>query len=142
MKKLINDIKNILWLCRPYWKYGRIYFIFYIVTSFIFFPVGDIVYVYLPERVVDLLIDGKTLNYMLIFVSIACCISFLTHMFPSFFYPFFQKKQTKINLLINKEIYKKVLLQIINISTILNIMINSHGQSTSIQGKPTQPVIL
>lgn len=107
MGRIKNNIKNIMWLCKPYWKYGRTYFILYIVTSFILFPFGDIIYVYLPERIVDLLINGKSLNYMVIFVSIACCTSFLTHMFPSFFYPFFQKRQVRINQLVNKEIYEK-----------------------------------
>ena len=109
MKRISNDIKNILWLCKPYLKYGKVYFILSIVVSFILFPVGDIIYVYLPERVVDLLIDGRSLGYMLAFVSVVCGISFLTHMFPSFFYPFFQKKQTRINLLMNKEIYRKAI---------------------------------
>lgn len=107
MKRLKNNINNILWLCKPYWKYDRAYFILYILTSFAFFPFGDIIYIYLPERVVDLLMQGKSLSYMVFFVSIACCISFLTHMFPSFFYPSFQKKQARINQLVNKEIYEK-----------------------------------
>lgn len=107
MKRLKYNINNILWLCKPYWKYDRAYFILYILTSFAFFPFGDIIYIYLPERVVDLLMQGKSLSYMVFFVSIACCISFLTHMFPSFFYPTFQKKQARINQLVNKEIYEK-----------------------------------
>ena len=107
MERLKYNIKNIIWLCKPYWKYGRTYFILYIITSFIFFPFGDVIYIYLPERIVDLLMNGRSFNYMVIFVSIACCASFLTHMFPSFFYPFFQKEQAKINQLVNKEIYEK-----------------------------------
>lgn len=96
MKHLKNNINNILWLCKPYWKYDRAYFILYILTSFAFFPFGDIIYIYLPERVVDLLMQGKSLSYMVFFVSIACCISFLTHMFPSFFYPSFQKNRLEL----------------------------------------------
>ena len=51
MKRLKYNINNILWLCKPYWKYDRAYFILYILTSFAFFPFGDIIYIYLPERV-------------------------------------------------------------------------------------------
>lgn len=43
MKRLKYNINNILWLCKPYWKYDRAYFILYILTSFAFFPFGDII---------------------------------------------------------------------------------------------------
>ena len=66
MKRLKKNINNIMWLCKPYWKYDRAYFILYILTSFVFFPFGDIIYIYLPERVVDLLMQGKSLSYMVI----------------------------------------------------------------------------
>ena len=82
MKAVIKNIKNIVWLCRPYWKYGKFYLILSIAISVFLAPVKDIIYVFFPKEVVDLLVGGKSFLYVAIFAAIICGIAFITYLIP------------------------------------------------------------
>lgn len=107
MKAIIKNIKNILWLCRPYWKYGRLYLILSITVATLLAPIKDVIYVFFPERVVDLLVGGQSFLYVTLYALIICGISLMTYLIPCAFYSYFERKNTYINLKINSDIYKK-----------------------------------
>lgn len=107
MKAIIKNIKNILWLCRPYWKYGRLYLILSITVATLLAPIKDVIYVFFPERVVDLLVGGQSFLYVTLYALIICSISLMTYLIPCAFYSYFERKNTYINLKINSDIYKK-----------------------------------
>lgn len=109
MKAVIKNIKNIVWLCRPYWKYGKLYLILSITVSVILTPVKDIIYVYFPKEIVDLLVAGKSFLYVAVFASIICGIAFITYLIPCFFFRYFQRKSVDIDLKIKRDIYKKAM---------------------------------
>ncbi len=109
MKAFFKNIKNIAWLCRPYWKYGKLYLILSITISVFLAPVKDIIYVFFPKEVVDLLVSGKSFQYVAIFASIICGIEFITYLIPCFFFCYFQRKSVYIDLKIKRDIYEKAL---------------------------------
>lgn len=92
MKKFFKNVKNIAWLCRPYWKYGKLYLILFITISVFLAPVKDVIYVFFPEKVVDLLVSGKSFQYVAVFASIICGIAFITYLIPCFFFVIFKEK--------------------------------------------------
>ncbi len=109
MKKFFKNVKNIAWLCRPYWKYGKLYLILFITISVFLAPVKDVIYVFFPEKVVDLLVSGKSFQYVAVFASIICGIAFITYLIPCFFFCYFQRKSVYIDLKIKRDIYEKAL---------------------------------
>ena len=95
MKAIIKNIKNILWLCRPYWKYGRLYLILSITVATLLAPIKDVIYVFFPERVVDLLVGGQSFLYVTLYALIICSISLMTYLIPCAFYSYFERKNTE-----------------------------------------------
>ena len=109
MKNVIKNIKNIVWLCGPYWKYGKLYFILSITISVFLAPVKDVIYVFFPKEVVDLLVNGKSFQYVAIYASIICGIAFITYLIPCLFFCYFQRKGIYIELKMKRDIYEKAL---------------------------------
>ena len=109
MQAIIKTIRNIAWLCRPYWKYGKAYLILSIAIPALLTPLNDVIYVYFPKEVVDLLYSGKSFSYITIFVAIICGVSFLTNMIPRFFSCYFKRTQANIDLKVKRDIYEKAI---------------------------------
>ena len=107
MKKWFNKIRNIAWLCRPYWKYGKVFFVLSIVLSVGLVPFGDILYVYSPEIIVDLLAEERPFAYIAFVALVLAGANSVCNILPKLFNPFFTKKQTEIDLEVGKDIYKK-----------------------------------
>ncbi|MBR6556952.1 MAG: ABC transporter ATP-binding protein [Clostridia bacterium] len=107
MKKWFNKIRNIAWLCRPYWKYGKVFFVLSIVLSVGLIPFSDILYVYSPEIIVDLLAEERSFAYIAVAALILAGANSVCNILPKLFNPFFTKKQTEIDLEVGKDIYKK-----------------------------------
>ena len=109
MKEILKNIKNIVWLCRPYWKYCKWYFLLSISVPVLLAPVNDVIYVRFPERIVDLLTNGKSYSYVITYASVICAVSFLTYLIPCFFYCYFQRKNVYVDLKVKRDIYKKAM---------------------------------
>lgn len=109
MKEFIKGIKNIIWLCKPYWKYGKMYILFSIL--FLVFPpaINDVIYVRFPDIIINLLAREESFSYISIIATIICCVSLLNRIIPNLFYSYFSKKNTDIGLKINRDIYEKAL---------------------------------
>ena len=101
--------KNLTWLCRPYWKYGKVY----VILSLIFFvgmsPLHEIVYVYSPEIIVRLLNEGSPFSHLVVVALIIAGATFLKDVLRLFFEPYFTKKQTEINVKVKRNIYVKAM---------------------------------
>lgn len=107
MKKTFNIARNIAWLCKPYWKYGRLFFILSMVLSVGLAPLSDILYVYSPEIIVDLLNEEKAFGYIAFIALALAGGNVACNILPKLFNPYFAKKQTEIDLAVGKDIYKK-----------------------------------
>ncbi len=109
MRTLKKNIRDIVWLCKPYWKYGRGYLILFILVSAIFPPIKDLIYVVFPEKVVDMLAAGRSFGYVAAFSLIVCAVGFAAYMSQCVFFCYFQRKSTYIDLKIKRDIYEKAL---------------------------------
>ena len=68
-------MKNIAWICRPFWKYGKIYIILSVCILGLYSPIDDIIYVRFPEIIIDLLSAKKSFAYIGAVAGIICGIS-------------------------------------------------------------------
>lgn len=107
MKSIFKNIKNIAWLFRPYWKYGKIYLILSIFVFVLRAPIEDYIYVRFPEIVIDSLSKGDTFVHIAVIASIICTVSLFIHILPYLFHSYFAKKQETIELKVKRDIYEK-----------------------------------
>ena len=109
MKTRSNCIKNIIWICKPLWKWGKAYIILSICILGLYSPIDDLIYVRFPEVIIDLLHGGKAFPYIAGIATLICGISLLNNSLRKISRAYFTKKQAEINLRANAEIYKKAI---------------------------------
>lgn len=109
MKTFNRHVKNIMWICRPFWQYGKVYIILSVCILGLYSPVDDIIYVRFPEIMIDLLSAGKPFWYIGTIAAIICGISFLNNAIRKISRVYFTRKQVEIGLRINQDIYEKAM---------------------------------
>lgn len=107
MKSIFKNIKNIAWLCRPYWKYGKIYLVLSVFVFVLRAPIEDYIYVRFPEIVIDSLSKGDTFVRIAVIASIICTVSLSIHILPYIFNEYFTRRQEAIDLKVKRDIYEK-----------------------------------
>ncbi len=109
MKNILKQFKNIAWLCRPYWKYGKLYIILSLVLLVMRSTIEDVIYVRFPEIIIDSLAEGGTISNIVVIAAIICGISLLNNVIPNAFHRYFTKKQETIGLKLRRNIYEKIM---------------------------------
>lgn len=107
MKALPTHIKNIIWICRPFWKWGRVYLILSVCILGLYSPIDDLIYVRFPEIMIDLLTRGASFPLIAGMAALLCGLSFLNNAVRKLSRAYFTKKQAEISLRANREIYQK-----------------------------------
>lgn len=107
MEILSNHIRNILWICKPFWKWGKAYIILSVCVLGLYAPIDDLIYVRFPEIMIDLLSRGESFPLIAGIAAFICGISFLNNTVRKLSRIYFTKKQAEIQLRANEEIYKK-----------------------------------
>lgn len=102
-------VRNTVWLCRPYWKYGRMYSLLFILLGVAITPIADFIYVYFPKLVVDLLNQGKPFGQVALYAGVVLLISYALILAPIISDAYLQKKNKAIGLKIKRDIYEKAL---------------------------------
>lgn len=70
MRRFFPNYKDIFWLYKPYFKYGKGYAFFSLLFWICIVPIAQIVAVYLPSTIVNMLQDGKSFKDILICVVV------------------------------------------------------------------------
>lgn len=109
MKALCSQVRNIAWICKPFWKYGKGYILLSICILGLYSPIDDIIYVGFPEVIIDLLSAGRPFACIAGVAAAICGLSFLNNAVRLLARGFFTKKQTQIDLLLNRDIYHKAM---------------------------------
>ncbi len=109
MKTFCKQVRNIAWICKPFWKYGKGYILLSICILGLYSPIDDIIYVGFPEVIIDLLSAGRPFACIAGVAAGICGLSFLNNAIRQFARGFFTKKQTQIDLLLNRDIYHKAM---------------------------------
>jgi len=105
MKSLTRNFSNVIWLCKPYWKHGRLYMILSVFFLAIAVPFDDLLYVVVPGVIINMLADGANLAQAAVVVAIIAFLGFLRPTLPNIFYVYFRRKRTQIDLIIKQEVY-------------------------------------
>lgn len=107
MKAFANDVKNIAWICKPFWRWGKIYIILSLFILGLYSPIDDLIYVRFPEIILDLSTRGEAFLHIAGIATLICGISFLNNTVRKLSRAYFTKKQAEISLHANQEIYRK-----------------------------------
>lgn len=109
MKMLRKHIQNIVWLCKPFWKYGKVYIISSICILGLYAPIDDVIYVRFPEVIINLLSARKSFPFIAVIAAIICGISFLNNAIQKISRAYFTKRQAEFGMKANWDIYKKAM---------------------------------
>lgn len=109
MKHFKSQCQNIVWICKPIWKYGKGYLLLAIIVMGFYSPIDDLIYVRFPEIMIDLMTEGKSFSYIAMVAALICGASFLINAIRKIVRVYFTKKQEMISLQVNREIYDKAL---------------------------------
>lgn len=109
MKAFKTVIKDIMWICKPLWRYGKTYIILSVCILGLYSPIDDIIYVRFPEIIINLLSAGKPFALVAAVAVAICGISFLNNAVRKLSRAYFSKKKTQIELKLNHDIYQKAM---------------------------------
>lgn len=107
MKNLCSHVKNIAWICKPFWTYGKLYIVLSVCILGLYSSIDDIIYVRFPEVMIDLLSAGKPFAYIAGVAVLFCGLDFSINVIQDLFRGYFTKKQAEIDLKLNRDIYQK-----------------------------------
>jgi len=109
MKTLSKDISNLMWLCKPYWKHGKLFMVLSLIFLVFPIPFDDILYVAVPGFVVNMLVDGTSIERAVFVVAVIAILGFGRATIPNIFYVYFKKTQTKIDILVRRGVYERAI---------------------------------
>lgn len=109
MKTLHSHIKNIMWICKPYWKYGKIYIILSVCILGLYSSIDDVIYVRFPEIMIELLSAQKSFLYIACVAAAICGLDFSINIIRKIARGYFTKKETEIDLKVKRDIYEKAM---------------------------------
>lgn len=109
MEPKSKTIRNLLWLIKPYHKYGRIYLVIFLLMGVFVIPVEEYIYVTLPRNIVNMLASGTPFIRVAIFTGVMLVINFLVTVLPTVFSPYLGKRGNEIALKINRDVYEQAL---------------------------------
>lgn len=85
MSSVVNTVKNIIWLYKPYIKHGKLFIILSLLFWCIIIPCAQLVGVYLPSTIVNMLTAGSTFTQIVVCVIIMQCILMFQPVFEDIF---------------------------------------------------------
>lgn len=109
MKNGKTKIKNIAWICKPFWQYGKIYILLSVIILGLYSMVDDVIYVRFPEIIINLLSAGKSFPTIAAVATTICVIMFANNTIRKLARAYFTRKQAEIRLKVNRDIYEKSL---------------------------------
>lgn len=108
MKNIFRKIKNVLWLIKPYLKYGPLLLVVNILYKAVCWPLIHYLEVYIPQFTMNALTPNKGILYVLLIILIFCGLNFLLKCFENYVFDRYDAvNNTKVKMQIQKEIYEK-----------------------------------
>jgi len=110
MKTIITTIKNVIWLYKPYMKYGRLLVCLSLIFWIFILPFAGIVKVYLPNTVINFLEEGRPFRDVVICVLIMQAILMFQPVYEDIFNMFCKNKMLPlIDLQLKRDVYEKAI---------------------------------
>ncbi len=110
MKYIMKTAKNIIWLYKPYLKYGKTFVIFSLLFWLIIIPFAQLVGVYLPSTVISLLEAGRPYRDVVLYVVVMQLILLFQPIYEDVFNFFCENKMlSKIDAQLRADAYKQAI---------------------------------
>ena len=109
MKNLTQNFKNVIFLIKPYWKYGKLYIVVSLLIACVVMPISTIATVLYTQTIIDAVGAGASFSEIIIIIFQFVAILIGAFIVQSFFNIYGEPIMTKIHLKINKEVYDKAL---------------------------------
>lgn len=108
IRNLARKTSNILWLVKPFWRYGRWVVIYGLIHNGIIWPLRDLLRVYTPQLVVNAMDAGHSLGYVAGLTALLCLISFAAYAASDYYWEMLDKTGTeRAKLCMRKLVYDK-----------------------------------
>ncbi|MDR1328760.1 MAG: ABC transporter ATP-binding protein/permease, partial [Oscillospiraceae bacterium] len=108
MEKFKRTVSNMLWVMKPYWKYGKLYVIISFVMNVISAPIGAIAGVTVAQAVIDAVVAGNTLAYVLKIIAAYFGIFASTSLFQGVVSNYYRNwKRAEIEAKISCDLYEQ-----------------------------------
>ena len=104
---MIKDFKNVMWLSRFSWRYGRAYTILWIMVRVLRFVVEDLMYVLPPMIIMNLLVEGRTFRYIAGVAIAIGAASLCKSILPRRCSRYFARKKEEIEQRLKQDVYGK-----------------------------------
>ena len=105
-----KNVKNIFWLYKAYWKYGKLLIFLSLVFWLLIIPVAQLVSVYLPSAIIEALGNNKPFNEIVMFVIAIQLILLFQPMYEDIFNIFCKNKMLpKIDAKLKRDIYERAI---------------------------------
>ena len=110
MKGKLKSLRNLFFLFKPYWKYGKTYIMLSLVISVVISPINSLASVLFTQTVIDAVASGATFKNI-VWIIIQFLLILLSTLLIQNAYDilYSEKKLTEIHLKINTKIYERVL---------------------------------
>lgn len=110
MKPTFNNIKNIFWLYKPNWKYGKVFVLLSLFFWLALEPLSQLINVYLPNIIIDALVDGMQFNEIVKIVILLHLVLMFKPVYEDIFNMFCKNKMLpKIEMKIKRNIYERAI---------------------------------
>ncbi len=108
MKNIFKKIKNVLWLIKPYLKYGPCLLVIDILYKAVCWPLLSYLEVYIPQFTMNALTQNKGIMYVLFIILSFTGLNFLLKCVENYVFDRYDAvKNPKVKMQIQKEIYEK-----------------------------------
>ena len=109
MKNFVKNVQDIVFLMKPYWKYGKIYIIVSLAIAVLIIPISALAGVLFTQVVIDAIVSGAAFSDVLVIIFVFFSILIGTAVIQSAFNTFGDPVKTRIFQKMNKDIYDKAL---------------------------------
>lgn len=95
---IIKNLKNLLFLISPFWKYGKIYLLGMLFFSVILTPIKSTISVLFTQTIIDAVGAGKPFNSIVIIILFFLTFNLITFVLSQLFDSIYaEKKLIQIN---------------------------------------------
>ena len=110
MKSMLKDMKNIMWLFKPYWNYEKGFVLITLIFWGLLLPLDRILVVYFPAAIMNALKDEGPFIRIIIIAAVFESVLMVIPIFEDIYNMCIcDKIQTKIDLNIKREVYLQAL---------------------------------
>ena len=108
IKEILQKVKNVLWLIKPYLKYGPWLLVIDILYKAVCWPLLSYLQVYIPQFTINALTENKGILYVLFIIASFTGLNFLLKCVENYVFDRYDAvKNPKVKMQIQKEIYEK-----------------------------------